>query len=458
MTVIATLLLLPIVAQTTVKIETPECRQKMQVFGLNGTGYVVIANLKAVQETKTLDNGEVEKKRVYTWNAPDRTPAVYYIGSSMRSYVPVVVGGDPNILITAECRKINQATVSGSSINQAYGQMRQQLNANNRKFSQLNQQLRQAKSMNKQADIDKVVQEIKALDAQKLAYLKELQESDPFLGRIAAVSTYTSYAGEDNSPYSNEAEHYVNTFWKHADFSDAGFNGLNALYEASNGYTSTLLRVVKSDKAEDILNRLIDKWPAGSKARFYVMGAAFNVLNQQNNAAAFPIAERLVTEYKASEPVAVHAVEKAFSKLKTSMPGFEAPNLVGQSPTGETIDLKDLRGKVVLLDFWASWCGPCRRENPNVKKLYDKYAEKGFEILGVSLDRTKDRWEKAIADDKLNWLHISDLKHWQSAHAALYGVRSIPDTVLLDKDGKIIARGLRGDQLEATLAKLFAGK
>ncbi|MEM9836227.1 MAG: TlpA disulfide reductase family protein, partial [Bacteroidota bacterium] len=104
------------------------------------------------------------------------------------------------------------------------------------------------------------------------------------------------------------------------------------------------------------------------------------------------------------------------------------------------------------------WCGPCRRENPKVKRLYDKYADKGFEILGVSLDRSKERWEKAIADDGLNWLHMSDLKHWQSAHAAQYGVRSIPDTVLIDAEGKIIARGLRGAQLEAKLAALFAGK
>lgn len=90
--------------------------------------------------------------------------------------------------------------------------------------------------------------------------------------------------------------------------------------------------------------------------------------------------------------------------------------------------------------------------------MYEKYADKGFEILGVSLDKDKDRWEKAIADDGLNWLHVSDLKHWRSEYASLYGVRSIPDTILLDAEGRIIARNLRGEALEQRLAEIFAGK
>ncbi|PHI19375.1 alkyl hydroperoxide reductase [Lewinellaceae bacterium SD302] len=233
---------------------------------------------------------------------------------------------------------------------------------------------------------------------------------------------------------------------------------MNAVYEAAQGYASTLSRAVGGDKANEVLNRLFDKWPAGSKARLFSLGGAFNGLNQAKSPAALPVAERLVAEYEATEPAAVATVKKSFSKLLTSTPGAQAPNLVGPSPDGETVDLKDLRGKVVLVDFWASWCGPCRKENPRVKKLYDKYADKGFEILGVSLDRSKERWVQAIEKDGLGWLHMSDLQHWKSAHAAIYGVRSIPDTVLLDAEGKIIARGLRGQQLEAKLAEIFSGK
>ncbi len=111
-----------------------------------------------------------------------------------------------------------------------------------------------------------------------------------------------------------------------------------------------------------------------------------------------------------------------------------------------------------MIDFWASWCGPCRKENPNVVKVYQQYKDQGFEILGVSLDNDRDRWLKAIADDKLTWLHISDLKGWRSTFAQQYGVSSIPQTILLDQDGNILARNLRGPALEEKLAEVFSGK
>jgi thiol-disulfide isomerase/thioredoxin len=108
-----------------------------------------------------------------------------------------------------------------------------------------------------------------------------------------------------------------------------------------------------------------------------------------------------------------------------------------------------------MIDFWASWCGPCRQENPNVVKLYQQYHAKGFEIIGVSLDKAKEDWVKAIQDDQLSWIHVSDLQYWQNSAARLYGVNAIPQTYLLDKDGKIIAKGLRSEQLAAKLNELF---
>ena len=133
----------------------------------------------------------------------------------------------------------------------------------------------------------------------------------------------------------------------------------------------------------------------------------------------------------------------------------EAPDFTLASHRGPNMRLQEQRGDVIMLNFWASWCGPCRRENPNVKNLYDQYGGEQFEILSVSLDNNKARWEGAIKQDKMNWLHVSDLKKWQSVAASDYGVKSIPFTVLVDPEGKIIATKLRGPALANKLKELF---
>lgn len=136
--------------------------------------------------------------------------------------------------------------------------------------------------------------------------------------------------------------------------------------------------------------------------------------------------------------------------------GKTAPEFTMNNPEGEPVSLSQFRGKVLLVDFWAAWCGPCRAENPNVVAAYNKYHDKGFDVLGVSLDREKEAWLKAIADDHLTWTHVSDLQFWQNAAAKLYGISAIPSNVLLDRDGVIIGRNLRGKELQDKLAEIFA--
>lgn len=135
--------------------------------------------------------------------------------------------------------------------------------------------------------------------------------------------------------------------------------------------------------------------------------------------------------------------------------GSIAPGFTAKTPTGEQVSLKSYRGKYVLVDFWASWCGPCRHENPNVVKAYTKYKSDKFDILGVSLDQDKTAWENAIAKDGLGWNQVSDLMGWQSTLAMTYAVRSIPANFLIDPQGKIIARDLRGDDLEKKLDEVL---
>ncbi len=151
----------------------------------------------------------------------------------------------------------------------------------------------------------------------------------------------------------------------------------------------------------------------------------------------------------------VQQTQMMVARAEATKVGNEAPELILPTPDNKELALSSLRGKVVLIDFWASWCGPCRKEMPNVKLVYQKYKDKGFEIYGVSLDKDRNAWLEAIEKDGLKWPQVSDLKFWQSEAAQTYAVQSIPHTVLIGKDGKILASGLRGAELESKLAEVL---
>ena len=194
------------------------------------------------------------------------------------------------------------------------------------------------------------------------------------------------------------------------------------------------------------IDSLISKYPDSPAAVFYL----YRYFTYQ-----LPLDQLKATRSKISPALAncpyVKDLDGIIGQLENVQIGKTAPEFSLPDTAGVAVSLSDFRGKYVLLDFWASWCPPCRRENPNVVKAFQDYKDKNFTIIGISLDNNKDKWLKAIADDNLTWTHVSDLKYWDSEIPALYGVRGIPANVLLDPDGVIIAKNITGEELHHTL-------
>jgi peroxiredoxin len=221
----------------------------------------------------------------------------------------------------------------------------------------------------------------------------------------------------------------------------------DAVNSKTNEYNSFIYEFIDANKSKDFALLLLDKSLQSREEDLDKLKNSYELLNDviSRNAGNRLIGQKIGTYILQQEAVANVNIGKV-------APDFSAP-----TPDGKNLALNDIKGKATIIDFWASWCGPCRRENPNVVKVYEKYHDKGLEIISVSLDRPnqKDRWLQAIEKDGLDWHHVSNLQYWNDPIARLYNVKGIPAMFVLDANGKIVAKKLRGQALENQIASML---
>lgn len=432
-----------VVAQTeafiTLKCELRNCVEPPSLMQFDGLNFTAVAM------------AEQTEKDWYAFQLPKGRPAFYYLGSTPQNILPIILGEEEEVLVQGLCNAMRGNVISRSPINEAYLWIKQEMDG----LHQESMALARTYTGSPETAREQVLEDIRAVDERKLSLMDTAKQIHPMLRHVVGMNTYLSYQhhGQD---YENELDYFANEYFRFADFSDSTYNDLPWIYEGFRNYATTLLSVrMPSEQQQQYTDTLLQQLETGSLAHRLALTGVIAVHQSKKSESFAHFAEQFIEAFQKTAPGDAAQLQAQLDQAQQVSLGSYAPDFAQKTPNGDSLNLSSLRGKVVLIDFWASWCGPCRRENPNVVKVYEKYKDKGFEILGVSLDRKEDAWLKAIADDELAWLHVSDLKGWQNQAAQLYGVRSIPETVLLDAEGRIIAKGLRAAALEAKLAALF---
>jgi thiol-disulfide isomerase/thioredoxin len=436
---ISSLILISAAEATTVKGKIANASKQKKAYL-----YVFQGDRLIATDSNSLKNGSFSFKS----KADGFPQGMYKIGYSPENSSTLILGKQ-DMEVELDSKAWEKPVINNSPENSVYNQFKEINNSLNYQMRILDQKYQNLSPMaqtNPQAFQQAVMglrQKVDSLMRDQQQKLSALKQANPglFMAKVVDFSL-------------NDANQTAENFITPAQLEDPELQKTN-LWESR--FLNYVQRFGENDPekwvilADQIVNQMNGKTVAREIA-LRSAAKALLVLEQSGINAGYDLAKKYNKEFPGRES------EQFLTQFTPGPPGVGemAPDIQLADRDGKILPLSNLKGKVVLLDFWASWCGPCRHENPNVVRAYNQYKDKGFTVFSVSLDQSKDKWLAAIAKDGLAWEnHVSDLKGWGSAGAALYQVRGIPATFLLDKNGKIIAKNLRGSALEDKLKELL---
>jgi peroxiredoxin len=400
-----------------------------------------------------------EGKFVLQGNVPVK--GFYLIGLSKTNVALVILGGEKFKATATASDLKNTIEFTESVENKAYKQLNSILLEYENKLKPLYQEANQAAqgmdmtgmpiTEDRRKEIQMSVQKrIDQLSQERETRLKDFTKQNDVLASIVA-KLYINPNYDKNNPehqkYKNASAFYAAHF-----LDDIPFDNPSVAYIPEFGYKMRgfiELYGTYTEQTKQTLDNALKK-AASPKVKEAILRPSIAVSETVNEELFFHLAEAYQKEFPSSKLIT--ALKERVAKLSQFKIGANIPEIELPNAQNQKIKLSSLKGKYVLVDFWASWCSPCRAENPNVKRLYQQYKGKGFEVLGVSIDQKREDWQKAIKEDEITWLQVLDQN---SAVAQQFNVRAIPTTFLIDKNGVIIAKNLRGERLEEKLAELM---
>lgn len=380
----------------------------------------------------------------------------YYIGTDESNGTLIILGDEKEVKVSADASNIDGTiTFENSPANTTFASFSTRMEGFRDEMQMLSQNL-QIFMQTDPKQAQKINSQMEATYARQTAYVDSVVKSGGFNGMIAQFFQQTPFNDSLKKIYKSEEDYLVQSFMGHLQLDNPSLGYVPSFYQTGAYYTQTLLSMGLDDKQVDSLLHacFLNKTKPGTRTEQIAWLSVIDGIIAAGSDLVFTYGEQYKQKF-ASDTQTITVTDSVIGVLAPFKNGNVAPDFTLNSTDDKPVSLHSVKGKVILIDFWASWCVPCRQENPMVAQIYNYYKPKGLEIIGVSLDTDHDAWKGAIKSDGLNWIHVSDLKGWDGEVVKQYNIGSIPRTILLDSEHKIIGKNLRGEALLARLQQLL---